>query len=75
MSALLPGAYIKNSRPRLSTSDKIDRVLTNRFLALPIFFLIMWGVYYVSIQTVGDWTIGWMEETHRLGVGRRGRPA
>jgi ferrous iron transport protein B len=61
VSTLLSGAYIKKSRPRLSASDKIDRVLTNRFLALPIFFLIMWGVYFVSVQTVGDWTIGWME--------------
>jgi len=62
VSALLSGAYIKKSQSQLSTSDKIDRVMTNRFLALPIFFLIMWGIYYVSIQTVGDWTIGWMEE-------------
>ena len=62
VSALLSGAYIKKSRSQLSASDKIDRVMTNRFLALPIFFLIMWGVYYVSIQTVGDWTIGWMEQ-------------
>ncbi len=62
VGALLSGAYKKKARPKLSTSDKIDKVLTNRWLALPIFFLIMWGVYYVSIQTVGDWTIGWVEE-------------
>ncbi len=62
VSSVLSGAYKKKARPRLSASDKIDRVLTNRWLALPIFFLIMWGVYYVSIQTVGDWTIGWVEE-------------
>jgi ferrous iron transport protein B len=59
---LLKDAYKKASREKLSTSDKIDRVLTNRWLALPIFFLIMWGVYTVAIQTVGDWTIGWVEE-------------
>lgn len=45
----------------LSTSDKVDRIVTNRWLALPIFFAIMWGVYYVSIQSVGDLFIGWIE--------------
>ncbi|MDD4564670.1 MAG: ferrous iron transport protein B [Eubacteriales bacterium] len=44
-----------------TTSDKIDRVVTNRWLALPIFFVIMWAIYYVSIVTVGDITIGWVE--------------
>ena len=62
VAALLSGLFIKKARPKLTTSDKIDKVLTNRWLALPIFFLIMWGVYFVSIQTVGDWTIGWVEE-------------
>ncbi len=45
----------------LSHSDTIDRIVTNRFLALPIFFLIMWGIYAVSIQGVGDLFIGWIE--------------
>ena len=62
IAGVLADTLKKKSRPRLSVSDKIDKVLTNRILALPIFFLIMWGVYYVSIQTVGDWTIGWVEE-------------
>lgn len=62
VAALLSGLFIKKARPKLTASDKIDKVLTNRWLALPIFFLIMWGVYFVSIQTVGDWTIGWVEE-------------
>jgi ferrous iron transport protein B len=62
IAELLKSAFSKKARAKLSTSDKIDKVLTNRWLALPIFFLIMWGVYYVSIQTVGDWTIGWVEE-------------
>ena len=47
----------------LSTSDKIDRVVTNRFLALPIFFGVMWVVYYFAIQTLGDMSISWMEDT------------
>ncbi len=54
--------FAKRKTPgALSRSDKIDRIVTNRWLALPIFFLIMWGVYYVSIQTVGEWTIVWLE--------------
>ena len=52
---------VKNRRQKLTPSDKIDKVLTNRWLALPIFLLIMWGVYYVSIQSIGDMTIGWVE--------------
>jgi ferrous iron transport protein B len=45
----------------LTTSDKIDRIVTNRFLALPLFFLIMWGVYYISIQSVGEFFIDSIE--------------
>jgi len=60
VSALVKDCVKKKARGATS-SDKIDRVLTNRWLALPIFALIMWGVYYISIQTVGDWTIGWVE--------------
>ncbi|NCD08911.1 MAG: ferrous iron transport protein B [Negativicutes bacterium] len=52
----------KRQPHELSTSDKIDKVLTNRILALPIFFLVMWAVYFVSIQTLGDMSIGWMED-------------
>lgn len=57
------GASVKHSknRGRLTTTDKIDKIVTNKWLALPIFFVIMWIVYYVSISTVGDWTIGWIE--------------
>ena len=51
----------KRKSGTLSTSDRIDRIVTNRFLALPIFFLIMWGVYFVSIQSIGDLFIGWIE--------------
>ena len=54
------------SRKRLghrSLSDRIDSVLTNRILALPIFAVVMLGVYALSIGTVGDWTVGFMNET------------
>ena len=44
----------------MTTSDKIDRVVTNRFFALPFFVAVMWLVYYISVSTVGtiatDWT-------------------
>lgn len=42
-------------------SDKIDKIVTNRILAIPVFFAIMWFVYFLSIQTIGDMTIGFME--------------
>lgn len=51
----------KRKTGAMTTSDRIDRVVTNRWLALPIFFLIMWGVYYIAIQSVGDMFIGWIE--------------
>lgn len=50
-------------KEKLTASDKIDRVVTNRFLALPIFALIMYVVYYVSVTTVGDWLTGWTNDT------------
>ncbi len=53
----------KKSIGRLSMSDKIDKIVTNRFLALPIFAVAMWLVYYVSIGSVGDWTVGFMNDT------------
>ena len=51
----------KNASGTDTASDKIDRVVTNRWLALPIFFVIMWVIYYISIVTIGDMTIGWVE--------------
>lgn len=58
---ILSGSLVRKSGEGPTVSDKIDRVVTNRLLGLPIFFLIMWGVYYISIQTFGDMTIGWTE--------------
>ena len=54
--------YQRKNTSGMTASDKIDMVVTNRFLALPIFFGIMWFVYYISIQSIGDFTIGWMED-------------
>ncbi len=53
----------KSSEKKLSFSDKVDRVVTNRFLAIPIFLAIMWFIYYVSISTLGDYCIGFIEQT------------
>ncbi|KRK70838.1 ferrous iron transport protein B [Lacticaseibacillus nasuensis] len=46
-----------------SISDRIDRVVTNRFLALPIFAAVMWAVYYLSIQTIGTLGSDWLNDT------------
>ncbi|MEF9934143.1 MAG: ferrous iron transport protein B [Clostridium sp.] len=51
----------KKSTTGETVSMKIDNIITNRILALPIFFGIMWFVYYISIQTIGDMTIGFVE--------------
>ncbi|MBQ8475067.1 MAG: ferrous iron transport protein B [Clostridia bacterium] len=59
----LEKCYKKKNKGALSASDKIDKVLTNRILALPIFAFIMWLVYTISIGTVGDWTVGFMNDT------------
>ena len=52
----------KNKTQELTTSDKIDRIVTNRWLALPIFAAVMWLVYYVSITTVGGFLTDWTND-------------
>lgn len=52
----------KAARGGLSTSDKIDQIVTNRFLALPIFAVVMWIVYYVSVTTVGTFVTDWTND-------------
>lgn len=61
ISDLLSGIYNKKSLKTNSVSEKIDNIVTNRFLALPIFMLIMWGVYFISIQTIGGITTEYMQ--------------
>lgn len=60
IASIIDGCLKKNKKGELTISDKIDRIVTNRWLALPIFAVIMWLVYYVSVTTVGtivtDWT-------------------
>lgn len=53
ISSIIKGCYKKKSKEKLSTSDKIDRIVTNRWLALPIFAIIMIIVYYVSVTSIG----------------------
>lgn len=52
----------KKDESSLTVSDKIDRIVTNRFLALPIFAVVMWLVYYVSISTVGTMATDWVND-------------
>ena len=55
--------YKRKHSNKMSVSDKIDRVVTNRILALPIFAAIMFFVYYLAIGSVGNWTVGFMNDT------------
>lgn len=51
----------ERKKRNMTTSDRIDSIVTNKWLALPIFFGILWVIYYISISTVGDWTVGYIE--------------
>ncbi len=62
ITEMLKSCYKKKNAGKLSTSDKIDRVLTNRILALPIFAVIMFLVYYISIKSVGDFSVIFMND-------------
>lgn len=75
IAQLMKGCYKKKSAGKLSASDKIDKVVTNRFAALPIFAVIMFIVYFVSVTTVGTWATDWANDGvfgdgwHLLGIG------
>ena len=53
----------KKNKGKETTSDKIDKIVTNRFLALPIFAAVMFGVYYIAISTVGTMMTDWVNDT------------
>lgn len=53
---------VKKTKQAMTTSDKIDQIVTNRFLALPIFAAIMFLVYYIAISTVGTWMTDWVND-------------
>ncbi|MCH5259986.1 MAG: ferrous iron transport protein B [Lachnospiraceae bacterium] len=60
ITSIIKDCVVKNRKNALTTSDKIDRIVTNRWLALPIFAVVMFVVYYISVTTIGtivtDWT-------------------
>lgn len=62
ISQIIHDCYKKGSHEKLTTSDKIDRIMTNRILALPIFALVMFVVYYVSVTTVGTFVTDWTND-------------
>lgn len=59
---VIKNCYKKKNKGGLTVSDKIDKIITNRFLALPIFAVVMFIVYYVSITTVGSWATDWTND-------------
>ncbi len=63
IAELMQHCYKKKSAGQLTTSDKIDKIVTNRILALPIFVVVMWFVYFISIGSIGDWVTGFMNDT------------
>lgn len=62
ITAVLKTCYIRKNKGKATVSDKIDRIVTNRFLAIPIFALIMFVVYYISVSTVGTWATDFMND-------------
>lgn len=62
ITSMIKKCYTKKSKGQLTQSDKIDKIVTNRFLALPIFAVIMFVVYYISITTVGTWATDWAND-------------
>jgi ferrous iron transport protein B len=63
VTSLIAKCFVKKNAHQLTVSDKIDRIVTNRFLALPIFAIIMFCVYYVSVTTVGTEATDWVNDT------------
>lgn len=62
ISSIIEQCFTRNRKETMTTSDKIDRIVTNRFLALPIFAAVMFIVYYVSVSTIGTWATDWAND-------------
>ncbi|MDE6124917.1 MAG: ferrous iron transporter B [Eubacterium sp.] len=62
IGSIIKSCYKKKNAGKLSTSDKIDKVVTNRFAALPIFAVIMFLVYFISVTTVGTFVTDWTND-------------
>lgn len=75
ISSIISGCCVKKRKGQMSVSDKIDRVVTNRWLALPIFAVVMFVVYFVSVTTVGTIATDWANDGvfgdgwHLFGIG------
>lgn len=75
ISSIIKECYTKKGKEKLSVSDKIDRIVTNRWAALPIFAVVMFIVYYVSVTTVGTIATDWANDGvfgggwHLFGIG------
>ncbi|CAI3549592.1 MULTISPECIES: ferrous iron transport protein B [Clostridium] len=63
IGTIVSKAIKKANNSNESTSDKIDKIITNRFLALPIFAAIMWAVYYISVSSIGTIVTDWTNDT------------
>ncbi|MCD7776071.1 MAG: ferrous iron transporter B, partial [Firmicutes bacterium] len=76
VASVIKSCYKKKSRDVLSTSDKVDRVVTNRIAALPIFVAVMFLVYYIAIGTIGTYVTDWTNDGllgdgwYLFGIGR-----
>lgn len=62
ISSIIKECLTKAKKGKMTTSDKIDHIVTNRWLALPIFAAVMFLVYYISVTTVGDWATTWAND-------------
>ena len=62
IASIINSCYFKRNQTKLTISDKIDKVVTNRWAALPIFAIVMFVVYYVSVTTVGAWVTDWTND-------------
>lgn len=62
ISSIIHDCCTRNQKEKITVSDKIDKIVTNRILALPIFAAVMALVYYVSVVTVGDQATGWVND-------------
>ena len=75
ISSIIKDCVTKAKFDKLTASDKIDRIVTNRILALPIFAVVMCIVYYISVTTVGTWATDWTNDGvfgdgfHLFGIG------
>ena len=59
---------VKKSFEKLTTSDKIDKIVTNRWLGIPIFLVVMWAIYFISVTTVGTWMTDWANDSLVAGI-------